>query len=626
MVRPTISPYMKTFEAIGGVETRPLALFSWLWVAFLLLVCVPGSYAYPLGRTTFYTDPPFAGTDAGGGGAGSQSLAATNLDSLFTVAAWADTNAAVPAVLSQWFWLLGVDSGAGNYALVDGTESMTLQFDRSVGAAMLYFLYTGGTGGATNNLARISISGFKSNPVPVAVTWISPRISNFSYTNGTLSFDYLSDSGSDFGQVMFGNTMASAGRTLTITGAVSSDGDSTSWGAALYRVDIQGAFAGPQVNPINIPSDVMNTYTTSDGSLTIRGYSDTNATLLSNLGTYQDECFGLYGSSGGDVVNTSESITLQFANGVGLSRLDSVYSSGTVIISGFLGNPGFSDPSANTSSSSYSGGVLTFTLVSDSPSCNFYFTNRFASAGQTLRINAIDGQFGVAGIGYVNSHTLLAPDIPSNISPSYSTPDGFLTLTGYSNTPGTVPANLCVGTNRLGIVGGNYNDSIDGEESLKLQFASGTGISGFGTRYTSGQVIISGFTSDPGFSDPSGIATDVSYSGGTLSYTFNAPHSPEIVIGFTNVSASLGTTLSMHTDGNPGSQIDLTRINYATSVPPVVLSISRSGGSIILNWPNGTLQQSTNVAGIYGDVIGATNPYTNLMTGAQMFFRVKMGP
>jgi hypothetical protein len=387
-------------------------------------------------------------------------------------------------------------------------------------------------------------------------------------------------------------------------------------------VDIQAAFAGPQVNPISIPSDVMNTYTTPDGTLTIRGYSDTNATLLSNLGTYQDECFGLYGNSGSDVVNTSDSITLHFANGVGLSRLDSVYSGGTVNISGFLGDPGFSDPFAGTSSSSYSGGVLTFTLTSSAVS-NFYFTNRSASAGQTLRINAIDNQFGIAGIGYVDIHTLLAPDIPGNLSPSYSTPDGLLTLTGFSNTPGTVPANLCTGTNRFGISGGNDNDSIDGAESLKLQFASGVGITGFGTRYTSGQVIISGFTSDPGFSDPAAIATNVIYSSGTLSYTFNAPHSPEIMVGFTNLSASLGRTLSLHTDGNSGSQIALTRINYTTSA---ILSISPYGGGIVLNWSDGMLQKSTNVAGIYDDVTGATSPYTNLMTGPQMFFRVKMGP
>jgi hypothetical protein len=609
---------MKTLKRLARLEGSRFGLA--FGAAFLALLLTQNSYAYPIGRVTFYTDAPFAGTDSGGGQMGTNSLTATGTESLLTFSAWADTNATSPAVLSQWFWLLGVDSGVGNYAEIDGTESMTVQFDKSIGAAMIYFLYTGGTGGTTNNLARISVSGFKSNPIPIAVTAASPRISNFSYVNGTLSFDYLYDAGGDYGQVMLENPAASAGQTLKITGAVSPNGDATNWVAALYRVDVQEAYAGPHVSPTSIPSDVMNTYITPDGWLTVRGYSNTNATTPSNLGTYLDECFGVYP---GNAVNTNESVTLQFASGIGLSRLDSIYSGGTVTVSGFLSNPGLVDPSSGASSSSYSGGTLTIALQ-DGGLHAFYFTNRAASAGQTLRINSVDDQFGIAGIGYVNSHTLLGPDIPSNVSPSYGTPDGLVTLTGYSDTPGTVPANLYENVNWFGIAGGNNNESIDSAESLNVQFAAGVGLSGIGTRYTSGQVIISGFASDPGFSDPSGIATGVSYSGGTLSYTFNAPHSPEIVVSFTNLSASVGQTLSMHTDGNPGSQLTLTRINYAASVAPVTLSITKSGSSVVLSWPNGTLQQSTNVSGTYGDVIGATSPYTNAISGTQRFFRVKV--
>src|SRR5207245_10382387 len=93
------------------------------------------------------------------------------MDSLLPVAAWADVDATIPANLYQCWWIFGVDSGTGNGALIDGTESLTLQFDKSVGAAMIAFLYTGGTGGATNNLARISISGFASDPGAVGVPY-----------------------------------------------------------------------------------------------------------------------------------------------------------------------------------------------------------------------------------------------------------------------------------------------------------------------------------------------------------------------------------------------------------------------------------------------------------------------
>jgi hypothetical protein len=607
----------------SGIRLPPL----FQYVAALSWLLVSSGYAYPLGRVTFYSDAPFLGTDSGGGQQGANSLTATGAESLLTFSAWADTEATVPASLSQWFWLLGVDSGGGNYALIDGTESMTVQVDKSVGVAMLYFLYTGGYGGTTNNLARISISGFKCDPGPFAVTSALPRISNFDYTNGTLSFDYLYDSGTDFGQVMLENPMASAGQTLKIAGAVSPNGDATGWGVALFRVDVQEAYAGPQVSPTSIPLAVTNTYATPDGWLTIRGYADTNATVLANLGTYLDECFAVQGGSSDALIDTNESITLQFAGAVGLSRLDLVYSKGgyDVVISGFLSNPGLVDPSAGALASSYSAGTLTITLRGGSV-FHFYFADRTASAGQTLRINVANtpnNHSGIAGIGYANIHTFLATDIPINISPSFGTPDGLLTLTGYSDTPGSVPAILYELGNWIGISGGSQNDTIDGAESLNLQFAGGTGLSGIGTIFTSGQVIISGFKDDPGFSDPSGMATNVNYSGGTLSYTFNALNSSEIVVVFTNLSASIGQSLTMYTDGNPGSQLTLTRINYANSVAPVTLSIARFGGSVVLNWPNGTLQQSTNIAGIYSDVIGATSPYTNSISGPQRFFRVK---
>src|SRR2546425_11036517 len=132
---------------------------------FLSILSVLDCSAFPIGRTTFKDAAPFSGTN------GVHSLTAVNMDSLLTVAAWADANATVPANLYQWWWIFGVDSGAGNGALIDGTESMTLEFDKSVGTAVIDFLYTGGTGGATNNLARISISGFASDPGAVGVPY-----------------------------------------------------------------------------------------------------------------------------------------------------------------------------------------------------------------------------------------------------------------------------------------------------------------------------------------------------------------------------------------------------------------------------------------------------------------------
>jgi hypothetical protein len=100
---------------------------------------------------------------------------------------------------------------------------------------------------------------------------------------------------------------------------------------------------------------------------------------------------------------------------------------------------------------------------------------------------------------------------------------------------------------------------------------------------------------------------------------------PEIVVNFSNPSASAGQTLSLHTDGSSGSQLTLTRINYAhAGVAPVTLSMVKSGNNVVLTWPSGTLQQSTSLSGGFSNVNGATSPYTNSITGVQDFYRVQV--
>jgi hypothetical protein len=605
---------MKTFEEIACAQIRRLALVFGATLVTLLIT--PHSQAFPIGGVTFKDNSPFMGSY------GSAPL--TSSDGLLTVAGWADTDATVPANLWQWWWILGVDSGVGNGALLDGTEAMTFQLDKGVGSSMIVFLDAGGIGGANNNLARINISGFLRDPGAFAITHNAPRISNLTYQGGTLSFDYLSDGGGDYGQLLFANPGGSGGQRLKITGAVSPNGDATSWGAGLFSANWQEAFGAPSLTAVNVRDNYTNSYTTADGALTVRGFSDASATTPANFGTYLDQCFGVYGGANNGAIDTDESVTLQFAGGIGLARLDAIYSAGQVSISGFASDPGFTDPANGSSGASYSGGVVSFSPI-DGGRHIYFFTNRSASAGRTLQINvdpASGNQLAIAGVQYANLQTVIAGDIPSNVTSTHSTADGLLTLNAFADTPGTVPANLYVNGDWFGVAGGNNNEAIEGAESLELQFSGGAGLAGFGTRYASGQVILSGFASDPGFSDPSGTATDVSYSGGTLTYTFNAYRSPELLVTFTKLSASTGRTVSMHTDGNAGSQIALTRISYAVAQP--TLNIARIGTNIVLTWSTGTLQQSTQVSGSYGDVIGALSPYTNAISGLEGYFRVKV--
>jgi hypothetical protein len=573
------------------------------------------SNAFPIGKATFKDDAPFAGSWV--------SSPLTSSDGLLTVAAWADSNATIGANLYQWWWIFGVDSGVGNGALLDGNEAMTLQFDKGVGASTIFFLYTGGNGGTTNNLARLSISGFLNDPKAYATTANAPRISNLTYASGTLSFDYLWDGSSDYGQLLFANPSAAGGQRLKITGAASPNGDATGYGAALFSASWQETAGQPQVTPVNVRLNYTNSLSTPDGAVTVKGYSDRNATVPASFGTYFDQCFGVYGGANNGAIDTDETVTVQFASGVGLSRLDGVYASGQVTISGFVGDPGFTDLGGGSFGMTYSSGVLSF-YPSDGGHHLYFFTTRAASAGRTLRINVDPGagySFPIASIGYATLHTMLAADIPSNVTATKTAPDGLLTVSGYADTPGTVEANLYENVDWLGVAGGN-NDAIDGTESLNLQFSGGAGLSSLGTRFSSGGVVISGFTSDPGFTDPSGTATGVTYSGGTLSYTFNQFRAPEVVVRFTDTTASAGQTLSLHTDGNAGSQLALTEIGYAVS--PTTISIEKVGNNVVLTWPGGTLQQSTSVNGAYEDMTGVTSPYTNAISGPQKFFRVKV--
>jgi hypothetical protein len=61
-------------------------------------------------------------------------------------------------------------------------------------------------------------------------------------------------------------------------------------------------------------------------------------------------------------------------------------------------------------------------------------------------------------------------------------------------------------------------------------------------------------------------------------------------------------------------------------LPPVTLNISMSGGNVILTWPQGTLQQASEVTGTYVDITGATSPYLVTPTPGEprKFYRVRL--
>jgi hypothetical protein len=596
---------MKTWKQIANQQTPRRALV--FGVACLTLLFTLESQGFPVSQVTFRTDTPFKGVNQ------TTPAALTSSDGLLTVAGWADASATTPAKLFQWWWIFGVNSGTGNGAYVDGQECMTLQFHPTVGCSMIRFLDT--------PAGHITISGFLSDPGAYAITHLSPLISNISYANGVVGFDHAGDTGSNYGQLLFANPAASVGQTLRV---------SASAGAGLYSVDCAEGYGETQVNPPNMQYNLTNTYTTPDGALTVRSFADLTAQTPANFGTYLDQCFGTYGGTNNGGIDGNETVTLQFAPGYGLSRLGSVFSTySQVSIYGFTSDPGFSDPANGSYNATYSDGLLTF-YPKDGGHYTYFFSNRAASAGQTLRINAdptsAANYFAIAGVGYADLHTLFGTDFP-NYSSTYTTTDGALTITAYADsafTPGTFNETVNNGLDWLGIYGGISDQAIDGTEMLSMQFTNTMGLSGLGFRYTGGTIILSGFTSDPGLVVPGGIPIGGTYSNGTLTVTVSgAWHPSQSLVYFNNPAASAGQTLTLSTDGSSGAQIALTQIKYAA--PGIKLSIASLGNNqVVLTWPSGTLLQSTNVTGTYNPVSGATSPYTNAASGGQMFYRVQV--
>lgn len=169
--------------------------------------------------------------------------------------------------------------------------------------------------------------------------------------------------------------------------------------------------------------------------------------------------------------------------------------------------------------------------------------------------------------------TLFAPAISDNVSPVYATPDALLTVTGYANSNATVEANLGQAGTWFGVVNGNAS-AIDGTECVTLQFAPNAALRGIGHVWTRSRVIISDFTADPGFTDAGGYATGVSYSNGTLTYSYNWDAGTEHDFTFSNPAASAGHTLRLNAyDTTTGWQVTITRIDYTPSAAAAVANL-----------------------------------------------------
>jgi uncharacterized repeat protein (TIGR03803 family) len=219
---------------------------------------------------------------------------------------------------------------------------------------------------------------------------------------------------------------------------------------------------------------------------------------------------------------------------------------------------------------------------------------------------------------------------------SFSSLYSFLALQGYptsSNTSGAVPqGGVALSGNML------YGTAIyGGTNGYGVVFAGNTNGGAFAPIYT--------FTGGADGQAPEGPLT---VSGQTLYGTTTAGTIFAVNtngMGFTNVHAFVGAYNGSFYTNNDGldpngglllSGVILYGTAYnggtagfgtvfaATLLPPIPLNIQAAGGSVVLTWTNAafSLQAGPAVAGVFTNVAGATSPFTNAITGSQMFFRL----
>lgn len=183
----------------------------------------------------------------------------------------------------------------------------------------------------------------------------------------------------------------------------------------------------------------------------------------------------------------------------------------------------------------------------------------------------------VAGITVgisVQAGTILPGDVPNNVSSIFTTADTLVTLRGYTDSASTMPGNFySAGAGNW--FGTGSNQSLDGTETMTMQFAPGVGLSGFGDIYTRAVITISGFLSDPRLnvgSNPGVLAN--SYSSGTL--TLNLDWNGGGFRNFTlaDQSASAGQLLTVSLDYATAPQWAIANIDYAAVPVPEPTTIA----------------------------------------------------
>ncbi len=143
------------------------------------------------------------------------------------------------------------------------------------------------------------------------------------------------------------------------------------------------------------------------------------------------------------------------------------------------------------------------------------------------------------------------------------------------------------------------------------------------TLYVNGVAKASG--QDAGFAQNGNVP-----SGGAADYNYNYNTTPGLPTG--SGAMTIGQRVDNAFGPFLGSVDDVAVYNKALTPLQIQdhflntthLTITSSGNNVIIVWPTGTLQSATAVNGPYTDVGGAASPYTNSVSGTQIFYRVQL--
>jgi hypothetical protein len=141
---------------------------------------------------------------------------------------------------------------------------------------------------------------------------------------------------------------------------------------------------------------------------------------------------------------------------------------------------------------------------------------------------------------------------------------------------------------------------------------------------SSGNVFVTGQSAAiDGYAD----CATVAYSGAGLPLWINRYNGPGNGYDYAyaiSVDRGGNVLVTGRSDGG-GGNYDYVTIKYSSSVPPVHLDFQRLENQLVLSWTNSgfNLQSAPAIGATFTNIPGAISPYTNPISGPQLFFRLQ---